>query len=94
MPTKEYDRRGLALWVLAVAVALLFALWQYWTPVQLDDLWYQAYYLGFADSRSHGFDSWLDYVAWHRVDSNGRLANYLAPLATLVVPRWLFAALT
>lgn len=79
----------------AAVMGLLFGLWQYWTPVQLDDLWYQAFYRRFAgDGGGGGLAAWLDYAAWHRVDSNGRLANYLAPLATLVVPRWLFAALT
>lgn len=82
-------------WLLAGAIALLFAIWQYWTPVQMDDLWMQAYYNRFADRYGAGtFKAWLEYARWFRVDSNGRLANYLAPIVTLYVPRWLFAALT
>lgn len=85
----------LTAWMLAGVMALLFAIWQYWTPVQMDDLWMQAYYNRFADRYGAGtFRAWLEYAEWFRVDSNGRLANYLAPIVTLYVPRWLFAAMT
>lgn len=94
-PASAASGHRLTAWMLAGVMALLFAIWQYWTPVQMDDLWMQAYYNRFADRYGAGtFRAWLEYAEWFRVDSNGRLANYLAPIVTLYVPRWLFAALT
>ncbi len=84
------------LWLISLAmIATAFGLWQWFTPLQIDDLAFQAYFNYFADKAGgHTFGAWLDYSMWYRGDTNGRLANYLAPVATLFLPRWLFAILT
>ncbi|HAP29543.1 MAG TPA: hypothetical protein DCR26_05420 [Porphyromonadaceae bacterium] len=94
---KHSDTTGIIDWRrwTALAVAALFTgLWMAWTPLQADDLAFAHFLDGFISRGSGPLEGWMDYAAWYRADSNGRLANYLAPVVTGCMAPWLFAALT
>lgn len=94
---KHSDNAGITEWgrraVPAVA-AVFMALWLAWTPLQADDLAFAHFLDEFIGRAGESFSGWVDYAAWYRTDSNGRLANYLAPVVTSCMPGWVFAGLT
>lgn len=61
----------------------------------LDDLVFRNFYLSLnGGSEDFSFSSWLEYYTGVRHYDNGRLANFLSPIATTFIPRWMFASLT
>lgn len=81
-------------WAVPAVAAVFTALWMAWTPLQADDLAFAQFLEDFTGRAGDALRGWLDYAAWYRADSNGRLANYLAPVVTGFMPGWLFAGLT
>lgn len=64
-------------YILSLAILAFFTLW--WTPYSGDDWAYMGAFSG-ANAK---FESWLNYPKWvwgHWMTTNGRLANYIAPI--------------
>lgn len=80
--------------LLLAAVAAFFGVWSYTVPIQADDIAFQYFLPHFEERNSSLWGAFWEYSHWFWLDTNGRLANFVAPLATMYVPRWLFASLT
>lgn len=78
-----------------VSISMVYGLFSYWMPYVLDDLLFQGLYLEHnGGESSFSLNALIDFSADVRACDNGRLSNILSPIATLMVPRWLFSILT
>lgn len=87
---------GTATYVVTIlAIATAYFLLSRWTPLLQDDLVFQAQSLD-PHNPSAGFSlqGWLRHIATQWIENNGRLANILAPLGSMVFPRWCRALIT
>ncbi|MCM1021886.1 MAG: DUF6056 family protein [Muribaculum sp.] len=66
---------------LVMAAFIVYAVLSYFTPLQVDDLWYLAQYIG-ADSRTGYLSMCID----HWLMQNGRLGNMICPLFVGIFP--------
>ncbi len=77
---------------LLVMVALVYGVFSYLVPFQLDDIWYADLYKGFNDgSGRFSFGEFCETGLYHWLHQNGRLGNLLCPLFVAVFPKWLTA---
>ncbi len=75
-------------------VGLMFILFYYYTPWLLDDYWFAKSYMNHnGGSSSFSFQALYQFAKTTRNFENGRLANVLAPVSTLMISHWLFAVL-
>ena len=81
--------------VILLTMAVIYGLFCYWVPVMLDDLNFIDYYRGVNEGRDcFSPGAFGRYIFYLRENENGRLANVLAPLATLMMPKWLYSIFT
>ncbi len=81
--------------MIALLAALLYAVMEWLTPFQYDNLVFDAAYLEFSGgSTDFSLEAYLKYINLIRLEDNWRLANILAPASTLILDcKPLFAAL-
>ena len=81
--------------VVILAIATTYFLLSLWTPLLQDDLVFQAQSLDpHNPSAGISLSGWLTHIATQWVENNGRLANILAPLGSMMLPRWCMALIT
>lgn len=76
-------------WITAGLVLLMFILYtllSYWTPLAFDDYVFMSVWKEVNGDQSVGLSSLFDFWREIRLEDNGRLANTLAPLFTMVSP--------
>ncbi len=87
---------GILTYVVVIsAIATTYFLLSLWTPMLQDDLVFQAQSLDSHDpSAGFSLSGWLRHISTQWVENNGRLANILAPLGSMMFPRWCRALIT
>lgn len=91
-PSLRSDGRTTWAWWLALAViATLYAVMAWMVPWQYDDLMFiDVYHCHNGGEDAFSLRAWWDYITEIRTYDNGRLANILAPVALLWLPRWVW----
>lgn len=88
-------REKSAYWLLLLWIATIYAAIQWLYPNILDDIGFSNLYREFSTSETFSLSAISDFYLWVRAHDNGRLANLLAPFATLFFPfRQLFPLMT
>lgn len=76
-------------------IAIIYALFSYWTPYAFDDYVFMTVYREQnGGSETFSISALIDYAKTIRMVDNGRLANILSPISTLILPKWLFSTIT
>ena len=90
----ERDPRAFTILIL-LSIVVIYGIFSYLTPYVLDDIVFRNCYLKHSGgSESFSLSALVDFAREVRDYDNGRLANILSPIATMMVPRWLFALIT
>jgi len=81
-------------WTVLLTIAVIYGVFSYLTPYIFDDIVFRNCYLKHnGGSGAFSLQALVDFAREVRAYDNGRLANILSPVATMMVPRWLFAAM-
>lgn len=83
------------LYMVMASIAVLYFFYSYFTPYCIDDIMFMGLYKDYNGGDSgFSFKALADFAAEVRANDNGRLSNILSPIATLMVPRGLFAVVS
>lgn len=79
----------------SMIIAVIYAVMEWLTPFQFDNIVFDAVYLEFSGGSSDfSLDAYLQYINHIRQEDNWRMANILAPASTLILNnKPLFSAL-
>ncbi len=70
----------------AMLIAVIYAVMEWLTPFQFDNIVFDAVYLEFSGGSSDfSLDAYLQYINHIRQEDNWRMANILAPASTLIL---------
>lgn len=81
--------------IIFALIVIIYSVFSQLTPFEYDNFVFDNVYLSYnGGNSSFSFRAWLDYANELRLNDNMRLSNLLAPITSMMMPKWLFSLLT